>query len=625
MKKQGDKQKESPQSIGELAAEMAASIQVKDARFQYFWNYKPIPKLLEPDGFFRSEKKTKALLGANKSSKSTACIFEVVMVYTGMIPPSMQGVYPHEIPKNRPRRVRIIVQDYSKHWPETIRPLLLGDPKQGAEGMLPEAWSDWNEDEHMFTGPDGSYLSIVAVDPHEDVDPNVLRGPLIDHTMIDEINKMDVYTESLTRGASLQDGPKTVTLCYCPQEGYSCWTYEQLYAACYDTATKKKLPPEKRHPDIFAQVVSMRDNPSIGPRELSAFISSLKPWEVAYRVNGEYSQRSSNPYFNMEMLTYWEERNMYSDGIPYRCIEKEVNLENGVFKAELHKIDEAESYDEKYEPVWRLWDAPKDGHKYVMVMDSAEGNPDSDNQCCDIWDAITPEKPIQVAQLRMRLIKPGEFAVQCACVATLFGKCLLVIEMNNTSGGICMDRIRNYDNLYKRVSIKKTDMDQTDQIGWHTDKFTKGPALESAYKKLNEIFRKHNGSYTPINSKFTLMEMEAFEERVVRNARNVSQTVWGARKGEHDDCVTTLAIAFRIMYNEQYKIITCNLPKKEVSCYKSILEEQAKKQARSRGAFSGLRKKPSLNSLRGGFRQKENDVRISGQITERTRCGQVVS
>lgn len=605
-KKEGDQKRKTPQSMGEMASEFASSIKIQDARFQYFWNYKPIAKLLEPDGFFRSDKKTKAICGCNKGTKTTACIFEVVMIYTGMIPPSLQGIYPHKIPKNRPRRVRIIVQDYSKHWPETIRPLLLGDPRKGDQGMLPEAWSNWDEDEHMFTGPDGSYLSIVAVDPHEDVDPNVLRGPLIDHTMIDEINKQDVYNESLTRGASLSDGPKTVTLCYCPQEGYSCWTYDTIYGSCYEKSTKRKLPPEKRHPDIFCQVVSMRDNPSIGPKELSAFISSLKPWEVAYRVNGEYSQRATNPYFNMEMLTYWEEKEMYSDGVPYRCIEKQVDLENGRFVAELKLIKEDEIVDEKFEAVWRIWQPPVDGQKYVMVLDSAEGNMDSDNNVCDIFNATDLLKPFQVAQIRMRLIKPGDFAVQCACVATIYGGCLLVIEINNTSGGICVDRIRNYSNLYRRVSIRKKDEIQTDQIGWHTDKTSKGLMLETTYKKLNELYVKHKGTFSPVNSRFTLMEMQAYEEKIIRNERNISMIVWGARKGCNDDTITTLSIGFRMMYHEYYKISSCKLSRSNEKSYVSEDEKRAGQGASSSQAFGGMRCKRSLLELRNRYKRPED-------------------
>jgi hypothetical protein len=595
---EGDQKRKAPQSIGEIAAEMAASIQVSDARFQRFWNYKPIAKLLEPDGFFASDKKTKALIGGNKSTKTTAAVFECIMVYTGMIPPSVQGIYPHVIPKNRPRRVRIIVQDYSKHWTETIRPLLLGDPKKGAEGMLPEAWSDYDAESHMFTGPDGSYLSIIAVDPREDIDPNILRGPLLDHTMIDEINKECVYTESLTRGVSLQDGPRTVTLPFCPQEGYACWTYEGLYSACYDTATKRRLPPEKRHSDIFAQVVSMRDNPSISEAQIASTIATLKPWEVAYRVFGEYSQRASNPYFNMEMLTYWEENKMYSEGVPYRCVQKNIDLENGIFESELRKIEDDESFDEKYESIWRVWRGPIDDHKYVLTMDSAEGNTDSDNNVADLWDCTDSEKPFQAAQFRMRLIKPGDFAVECACIATIYGKCLIVPEMNNTSGGICLDRIRSYDNLYRRPSVQRFDERQTDQVGWHTDKFTKGPALETTYKKLNELFVKHKNNYSPINSRFTIMEMQAFEEKIIRNARNVSQIVWSARKGFNDDTVMVMAIAFRVICHESYKITTCKL-KKKVSQYSSQIEKMALAASVRRGrAFNAMKRKPDLVTLR---------------------------
>lgn len=249
MKKQGDKQKSVPLSLGQMSAKFARELAVPDERFNRFYDYIPLPALAQEDGFWRDKRRTKALIAGNRSGKTTSACIEAVIVYTGIIPRALQGVYPHKIP-TRPRHVRIIVADYSKAFSETLRPMLIGPDY----GILPEAWSTWDEQEHMFTGPDGSYLSIMAIDPTEKTDPNVLRGPQIDHTMIDEINTEVAFTESIARAAALKSGPRTVTLSFCPQNGYQCWTYDRLYAACYDKLTKKRLPREKQHSDIFPQM-----------------------------------------------------------------------------------------------------------------------------------------------------------------------------------------------------------------------------------------------------------------------------------------------------------------------------------------------------------------------------------
>jgi hypothetical protein len=219
-----------------IIEDLAASLRErKDVRFNRLWNYKPLDVLKD---WWSSPARTKAVIGSNKSGKTITGVVEAVSIYTGMIPPSLRNLYPHNIPLHRERHVRIIVQDYTKHWPETIRTYLISDEY----GYLPREWAaNYDPDEHIFYGPDGSWLSIMAIDPRKTTDPNILRGPLVDHTLIDEINTRTVYTESLMRSVTLPDGPQTVTLTFCPQEGRGCWTYKDIYGMGYDLRTDEKL------------------------------------------------------------------------------------------------------------------------------------------------------------------------------------------------------------------------------------------------------------------------------------------------------------------------------------------------------------------------------------------------
>jgi hypothetical protein len=528
----------------------------------------------------------------------------------------MQGVWPHEKElreiapggiHHRPRQVRIIVQDYSKHFPETIRPLLFSS----SEGMLPESWSTFDDKEHMFHGPDGSYLSIIAVNPREQIDPNILRGPLIDHTLIDELNHESVYTESLARGVALKNGPRTVDMVFCPQEGYECWTFEQFYLKSYDQNTRKRLPPQKRHKAISAIKVSMRDNPSISSEQIDAIQATLRPWEIAFRVDGEYSHRSSNNYFNMDILDKWEHAKYVEEpGTPFRLKEVDISEECGIFEGEL-KVATGD-LDELHEPIWRVWDLPKDGHRYLIAADVSEGNANSDAHCASVWDATESDKPIQVAQLRIRNLKPSTFAEQCAMMGKAYGGygkysyCLLVPERNSTGGGMFIERIRNYTNLYKRVRGYKQNEEQTEVIGWYTDSQSK-PAILSDLFRLIEQAGKREG-YCPVRSKYTLHELMGFQESVRKDNRGNTRVTWGGHKGGNDDCVMEMAIAMRVILHEYGKITTCIVTDKKNTI--SLPDEHALDKGATGGtAFKNMRSQKSLVDLRRDLYRRSTSCR----------------
>lgn len=616
--------KSRPRPWGEIWHEFADSLQGKDARYQRFWNYRPIDKLMRPGGFFRSAKKTKVIFGGNKSTKSTAAIFEAVMIYTGIVPLSLQGVYPHKIPTNRPRRVKIILQDYTKHWPLAIRPLLLGDPEKGGLGMLPEAWSTFDQDEHIFYGPDGSQLSIDAVDPSENVEPRKLRSPELDHTLIDELNRMGVYEESLTRGVSLPDGPKTVSWVYCPQEGYQCLTYERFFLATHDPRTKQPLPEEKQNPHIFCQKLSMRDNPSITAEQRAALIGSLKPWQIAYRVDGDYSRRAVNPYFDMETLIRWEQEQRCTEGDLRRMVVDEVDSRRGIFKGHWEKADR-DKVDLKYDNVWEVWEDPKHDHTYIYSADCAEGNPDSDKQSGSVWDVTTPGRERQAVHFNRRLIRPGDFAEESACVASLY-QCLIAPEINNTPGGIFVDRIRTYDKLYTRVSYDKKLEKQIKKLGWRTDGTTKGLLLDELYKVLalwtTDIDKRTGMDFCGIRSRATLLELMAYEERIERkkDPSQGNKVIWGARAGANDDCVIEMMIGMRVARHERHKLFTCKTEKDVVGGIQNLREFEKRRQTHR--AFENLKPKPSTGELRrkarpSGCRTTRTNTRVRARSSGR--------
>ena len=626
-KHKGDIKQSRPMTLGEIGEDFARALDHRDPRFERFWNFTPFDKYYAPQGsddtgLVGTKKQVQAVFGSNRSGKTNYGAALAIMVYTGHIPPAFQGRWGFEeklkfITRGhgkRPRHARIIVMDYSEHWPVVIEPFLTSPEF----GMLPEAWSDFSKSEHIFRGPDGSLLDIWSSDPAEQKEhgERAIRGGRIDFTWIDEINREGAYTESVVRSAAHEDSPGIVLSTYCPQEGFKCWTFETFFKACFemhgDRPVRKK--PEDCHEYIYTLHVGMKDNPLITPAEYERQKNMYKPWEVAYRVDGWYSNRSENPYFDIETLLAWELEIRYSAGTPYQVNEDTVDPETGTFKGHLTPVADRDTQpngvlDETVFPIWRVWELPIAGQKYVLSADIAEGNPRSDYQAASVWKCTDKQKPKQVAQFHMVRLKPGEFAIQCCCMANVYGDCLLVPESNNDPGGTFTDRARNYKNLYSRLVLNDQTEEQTTKLGWRTDRYTKGPMLETAYRVLAECSAQNiplglsedgeplSMNWCPFSSRVTLEEFIAYEERLAIKIDGSKKTEWGAKRGANDDCVIEAAIAMRIIRHEYERISACKFAPVVASSHRNE-HDLGNAGAKSDRAFSKWKKQPSMKSLR---------------------------
>jgi len=590
-----------------LRNELVNSIRHNDPRLDCFLNFVPPPIYLRKGGYFQSKRSTKVIVGGNRSFKTSVAVWEDVMIFTGIVPYALRGLYAYEKElalmvmgeKRRPRHVKIILPSYSRIWPEVIKPMLMGDPTKGGRGFLPEAWAEnFDPQEHIFYGPDGSILSIVAIDPTEKLDDNPLRGPAVDHTHITERTQQGVYSQILVRAKGIPFGPKDVSLEFCPEDGYEDWTFKGLYCQGYNPNSNEPLPEEKQNPAIFVQKVTMRDNPDISEEEIKDIERSLPAYQVAFRIHGNYSSMATNPYFNMDMLQDWNKNQVFHDGAPLVFDINKVDYEMGIFDGKAVFCKEND-HDETKVPVWRAWERPVEGCKYLISADTAMGNVDSDYQVADVLKLIDFKKFIvfqQVAQLRMCQLRPGDFATQCALMGKFYGGALLVPETNTESGGTFIDRIRNYENIYLRQSnVTKSSEKQIDKLGWHSDRFSKPLALETLYKALQQCY---SVGYCPINSIFTINELMSYEERVVRDKLgDYMKTEWGNRPGAHDDTVMSMAIGSRIIVKENFKLSACKLPDDMLKDgYVSKLESGVSKSNNNR--YSGAKKQLSTYQLR---------------------------
>lgn len=621
MKKKGDMKHAPVANIGQVIDDMVLRLEKQPPRLKAFWEYQPVPLYMgEPSystvseqGFLRTKKKVRALCAGNRSTKTWTALYELIMIYTGIIPPAMQGVYPWEqnlrdcLPGGkhpRARRCRIIVQNYTTHWATAIRPILLQQAQDTDTGLLPEGYDDWNSEEHLFTAPDGSMLHIYSADPRENTDPIFLRGGAFDCTVIDEPNAQKVFEESVARTIAVPHGLGFVTLSYCPEDGFESWHYKDVYQAGYDAKTNEPLPPEKASPEIFVQVSTPMDNPSVTEEGLAALKAVCRPWQIEAKVNGRYSAQGDNSFFSVEILSNWQIKPDLKTFYEYAELDmSNVNTYEGDFEAEIDYITAEEGdricdSDENERPLWRVWHRPQDNHKYILIADCAAGRAKGDYQVADILDATDYAKPFQVAQLRIRKCTILNFSAQCAAMGTYYGEILVAPEAN-TYGEAFIDNIREYPDLYIRTNISsRIENPDEKKYGWSSNIHSKLNMLEN----LDEFLKKCDAqNFIPIRSQHTLNELMSYQEKIKSSVYGEVKREWGAKSGMQDDTVTTLGIGVWIIRKEYEKLSVSHLTARETAKkHIDFHAQRMKKSQQSERGFGNMlsHKKRSLVELR---------------------------
>ena len=164
---------------------------------------------------------------------------------------------------------------------------------------------------------------------------------------------------------------------------------------------------------------------------------------------------------------------------------------------------------------------------YVIGADIAQGLPTGDYSVAQILDN---EKRL-VATWRGK-INPVEFAKVLAELGYKYNEAQIIIE-NNGPGLVTLSELRHhmfYPNLFKKRTESKDANDETDTLGFGTNKATKPMILARLGQALDT-------DEITITDTRTLEEMRyfiEFEDGRMGNEKG---------KGKHDDCVIALALA----------------------------------------------------------------------------------
>ena len=177
----------------------------------------------------------------------------------------------------------------------------------------------------------------------------------------------------------------------------------------------------------------------------------------------------------------------------------------------------------------KVFRQPFPNRKYVITIDPIlSANADSDLFCASVWDLDRLE---QVATYRTRELEQEDYAEAMVALAKYYNRAMLCPERNLAEAFVACVRALGYHNFYyenKAARVKK-------MPGIRTTVVTKEAMLDRLAMLLNnERIKIHDRTWYD--------ELNHFERITKRRADGSVSTRACARKGKHDDTVTTMWI-----------------------------------------------------------------------------------
>ena len=177
-----------------------------------------------------------------------------------------------------------------------------------------------------------------------------------------------------------------------------------------------------------------------------------------------------------------------------------------------------------------VWSDPVPGRKYVMGVDTSEGNETSDDTPIVILDWATGE---QVMRWNGKA-KPHVLGHKCVEFAKLYNGALLAVENNNTGHSV-LNTIMNvecYQNVYWHEDTIRDEAKESHTPGWRTTGQTR-PLLLS---ELDEAIEK---GYMRVHDKLFLSQCRVFKDTGTGKSETNRST------GSHGDLIFAWGIAWQ--------------------------------------------------------------------------------
>ncbi len=186
------------------------------------------------------------------------------------------------------------------------------------------------------------------------------------------------------------------------------------------------------------------------------------------------------------------------------------------------KIDSRYEFREDGGGLFKIYEFPKDGGRYVVTGDTAEGLEHGDDSVWYVGDLASNDT---VATYKHKT-PPDQFAQDGVMLANYYKQALIAPENNGYGYSVCQDIYKQYGNIYRTVKTTKGVQEQTKELGFKTNTRSRPEMLA----QLNEEIREEA---TALKDKDLIRQLWTFI-----NIDGKAQ----AQKGQKDDMVISRAI-----------------------------------------------------------------------------------
>ena len=356
-----------------------------------------------------------------------------------------------------------------------------------------------------------------------------------------------------------------------PQDEYSLW--RNIFFAFFDNPEYSKPFESEEQKQRLLRTLGKdfrfnefdgEENELIDKFKCSLEQLNWRRWAIKNKCDGDLDK------FHQEYPAYPEQAFLVS-GRPrfnVKILQKmRVVAKPPILVGYLSKTGDEVEIEENNRGYLKIWEKPKEGFRYVIGGDVAEGKiqveskKEPDFSTLHVLNRHTLE---QVAVWHGR-IDPDLLGLEAIKLALYYNHAFIGIE-NNNSGLTTVTRIKreNYWNVYFKTSYDQLSDKESLQLGWKTTTATKPLMIDELAKAIREM-------YIKINDEQTIRECMTYV--IDDQGRTNAQT------GCFDDCVIGLAIAYQ-MTKHSADIIPQELPPEKVPDTFAWHYEKLKKAAR---------------------------------------------
>lgn len=203
---------------------------------------------------------------------------------------------------------------------------------------------------------------------------------------------------------------------------------------------------------------------------------------------------------------------------------------------------------------FRMYAKYDPSHRYALGADTAMGV--GRDSCASIVMDFTQNPNMIVGCYDDNKIAPNVFAHEIKREGDLYGSCLVAPEVNNESGGACLNELKGiYRNIHRTRQSGKFANKATTKIGWTTNSSTKSDMFFS--------FRKdYQDGQIDIRDKKLLKEMRQYTKLDLGQDEDPETT-------RHFDLLTAACIAHKLKEFASYSIDTKRRARVQQQAYES--------------------------------------------------------